>query len=225
VIISKSTLKLTSLAAAVAAPLLTGTPAHATIYLSENFNGVTQGLNATNVGPNFTVTSGAVDVIGTGFFNFYPGNGNYVDLDGSKMLLGTIGSTTFAPGSYHLTFDVGSYTYNHQYITEDIKVSLGNANVTFTPSVDSSVTPGPFEHVTVDFTNIGAGPLTFEAINPFNPGQGTNVGPILDNVVLASPVPEASTWAMLILGFFGVGFMAYRRKSGSVLRIAGAAAG
>jgi hypothetical protein len=26
-------------------------------------------------------------------------------------------------------------------------------------------------------------------------------------------VPEASTWAMLILGFAGVGFMAYRRKS------------
>jgi hypothetical protein len=26
-------------------------------------------------------------------------------------------------------------------------------------------------------------------------------------------VPEPSTWAMMILGFFGVGFMAYRRKS------------
>ena len=36
-----------------------------------------------------------------------------------------------------------------------------------------------------------------------------------------SPVPEPSTWAMLILGFAGVGFMAYRRKSnGSALRIA-----
>jgi hypothetical protein len=27
-----------------------------------------------------------------------------------------------------------------------------------------------------------------------------------------SAVPEPSTWAMMILGFFGVGFMAYRRK-------------
>src|SRR6478736_6345885 len=26
-------------------------------------------------------------------------------------------------------------------------------------------------------------------------------------------VPEPSTWAMMILGFFGLGFMAYRRKS------------
>jgi hypothetical protein len=26
-------------------------------------------------------------------------------------------------------------------------------------------------------------------------------------------VPEATTWAMMVLGFLGVGFMAYRRKS------------
>ena len=30
---------------------------------------------------------------------------------------------------------------------------------------------------------------------------------------LASAVPEPSTWAMMILGFAGIGFMAYRRKS------------
>jgi hypothetical protein len=28
----------------------------------------------------------------------------------------------------------------------------------------------------------------------------------------ANAVPEASTWAMMVLGFFGVGFLAYRRK-------------
>ena len=34
-------------------------------------------------------------------------------------------------------------------------------------------------------------------------------------------VPEASTWAMMILGFCGVGFMAYRRKqNGPALRLA-----
>ncbi|SDJ65230.1 PEP-CTERM protein-sorting domain-containing protein [Bradyrhizobium lablabi] len=36
-----------------------------------------------------------------------------------------------------------------------------------------------------------------------------------------SAVPEASTWAMMILGFFGVGLIAYRRKlSASALRLA-----
>jgi PEP-CTERM motif len=30
---------------------------------------------------------------------------------------------------------------------------------------------------------------------------------------IASAIPEPSTWAMMLLGFAGVGFMAYRRKS------------
>ena len=43
-----------------------------------------------------------------------------------------------------------------------------------------------------------------------------NAGIYLDDVSVTpvtSAVPEASTWAMMILGFFGVGFMTYRRKS------------
>jgi PEP-CTERM motif len=35
-----------------------------------------------------------------------------------------------------------------------------------------------------------------------------------------SAVPEPSTWAMMILGFAGIGFMAYRRKNGAALRVA-----
>jgi hypothetical protein len=30
---------------------------------------------------------------------------------------------------------------------------------------------------------------------------------------LTAAIPEASTWAMMIMGFFGVGFMAYRRQN------------
>ena len=36
-------------------------------------------------------------------------------------------------------------------------------------------------------------------------------------IQVAEAVPEPSTWAMMILGFAGVGFMAYRRKSKPVL--------
>jgi hypothetical protein len=32
-------------------------------------------------------------------------------------------------------------------------------------------------------------------------------------------VPEPSTWAMMILGFLGVGAMAYRRKSNTTFRL------
>jgi len=36
---------------------------------------------------------------------------------------------------------------------------------------------------------------------------------------VAPAVPEPSTWAMMILGFAGVGFMAYRRRASGTLRL------
>ena len=39
-------------------------------------------------------------------------------------------------------------------------------------------------------------------------------------ISVTSGVPEPSTWAMMILGFAGVGFTAYRRKSKQALRAA-----
>jgi hypothetical protein len=46
----------------------------------------------------------------------------------------------------------------------------------------------------------------------------------LDDISVTAPVasiPEPSTWAMMILGFFGIGFMAYRRKqNGPALHLA-----
>ena len=55
---------------------------------------------------------------------------------------------------------------------------------------------------------------TFTSISWTNPSfenwYGFTVG------TFASAVPEPSTWAMLLLGFLGVGFVAYRRKDGAV---------
>jgi hypothetical protein len=39
----------------------------------------------------------------------------------------------------------------------------------------------------------------------------------LTAISVASSVPEPSTWAMMILGFAGIGFMAYRRKARTAL--------
>jgi hypothetical protein len=40
------------------------------------------------------------------------------------------------------------------------------------------------------------------------------------NPNLTSAVPEPPTWTMLMLGFAGIGFMAYRRKSKPALMAA-----
>lgn len=55
--------------------------------------------------------------------------------------------------------------------------------------------------------------------------QGSNNDGYADNLSFVATqgigaVPEPSTWAMMILGFAGVGFMAYRRKAKPVLMAA-----
>jgi hypothetical protein len=50
-------------------------------------------------------------------------------------------------------------------------------------------------------------------------GREVNTG--FTNISVGGAVPEPSTWAMMLLGFAGVGFMAYRRKqNGTSFRIA-----
>jgi hypothetical protein len=58
------------------------------------------------------------------------------------------------------------------------------------------------------------------AFDPPGGGEGnTAMGVVVTQV--AAAVPEASTWAMMILGFLGLSFMAYRRKqNGPALRLA-----
>jgi len=49
--------------------------------------------------------------------------------------------------------------------------------------------------------------------------KDASIGCVGDACVITTGVPEPSTWAMMILGFAGVGFMAYRRRTQSSLRL------
>jgi hypothetical protein len=53
---------------------------------------------------------------------------------------------------------------------------------------------------------------------------GFNTGVVAADVLIhpnpVGSIPEPSTWAMMLLGFGGVGFMAYRRKSRPAFRLA-----
>jgi hypothetical protein len=64
-----------------------------------------------------------------------------------------------------------------------------------------------FYNISLD--TAGATSVDFFSINP----NGTY---LFDNGTFTTDVaavPEPSTWAMMVLGFAGVGFMAYRRKN------------
>lgn len=185
----------------------------------DNFNTTTtQGLNQ-NVFDNWNVVSGSVDVIGDdGSYDYFPvGHGNYVDLNGSSGQQGAITTkASFAAGTYSVSFDLagsqgGSGNVDPVFAhTTKILFSIGGV----TQELTLDPTAG-FTTYTFLFTTTGEGQLTFRDL----PGGNNNVGNILDNVTVTA-VPEPSTWAMMILGFLGVGFMAYRRKSGPALRIA-----
>ena len=50
------------------------------------------------------------------------------------------------------------------------------------------------------------------------PAQVSAVRGNLEFATVAGAVPEPSTWAMMILGFAGVGFMAYRQRNQTAAR-------
>ena len=54
-------------------------------------------------------------------------------------------------------------------------------------------------------------PATAEFWDGIHPTAAAHM--LIADAFLAQVVPEPSTWAMMILGFAGIGFMAYRRKS------------
>jgi hypothetical protein len=50
-------------------------------------------------------------------------------------------------------------------------------------------------------------------------GTGPDADSLVVNIGTVSPVPEASTWAMMLLGFAGIGFMAYRKRKSAALAV------
>ncbi len=55
----------------------------------------------------------------------------------------------------------------------------------------------------------------FQGDSGFNPQEAFALNHTA-GVFTVAAVPEPSTWAMMILGFCGIGFMAYRRKNGAL---------
>ena len=69
----------------------------------------------------------------------------------------------------------------------------------------------PFINGTGTFTLACIGCTASSTLSGVSISFGTNGFSVPVDPVVA--VPEPSTWAMMILGFFGVGFMAYRRRN------------
>jgi hypothetical protein len=93
----------------------------------------------------------------------------------------------------------GVFTVNSDsFLTGDVTLAAGTYYLVLANAMGSSnfawdINNGP----STAYVNLGVGAVASESF------QITGV----------SAVPEPTTWAMLLLGFAGIGFMAYRRKS------------
>jgi hypothetical protein len=225
------------LAATLAAmAALSAGAAQATTLVFDDFEsyGATSHLNFTGF-TGLTVTGGTVDYVHEPEYGLStPYGSGMVDLDGSTLDGGVLHSATFnAHAGDVITFEFDASGNQRNGATDDLQFGFNGSGLLFTDisfqSPDHSNTfadgtyflasdfvfPGattPWGHYTFSFTAGNAG--QFSAF--VGTTSADNIGPVIDNFSLTTTgggaAPEPATWAMLIIGFGGVGSALRRRR-------------
>jgi hypothetical protein len=171
--------------------------------------------------PEGTYTVGTNPFVNHQYFYDDQGNINqYLIVNGS-----TGGNVLLPVYTANGTFGAGAYNFSAAVADVCCNPSFGNnpnapSQLRFEISYDGFATntliaqfttappdAGVFNPVNASFTANQT--FAFRIIDGSLAASGNDFA--IDNLVLAA-VPEPSTWAMMVLGFAGVGFMAYRRK-------------
>jgi hypothetical protein len=101
--------------------------------------------------------------------------------------------------------------------------SAGDEVFSLTQFPTASYTVGGYTISDISFDLQAGGGASYNGTNWLNPDpsgrQESNTSVMYITADIAAAVPEPSTWAMMIFGFFGVGFMAYRRNARPALRL------
>lgn len=190
---------------AIAAALLCASAAQAAPVFFDNFDTDTLALNATNFQGGWAVAGGTVDVIGApNSFDLLPGNGRYVDLDGSTGRAGLLfNSVALSSGvTYKLSFDLAGN--NRGAGNDTVEVGFGSGSQIFTRSAADG-----FQTFSLTYTASSNGLVGFSFADQGRDNQGA----LLDNVTITA-VPEPETYGMLLGGLALLGVVARRRRQG-----------
>ncbi len=177
----------------------------ATLF-QDNFDSESHGLSKKSL-TNWNVTAGNVDVIGSRFYDLYPGNGTYLDMDGTPAANATIETKqlfNLTAGTYQLSFKLGNNTFSGNKLL----VQVGSV---FSEIFDATSTLTSISR-SFSVTTPTSVSLLFAEKGPADQG-----GSILDNVMLeqtqATSVPEpASVLGLLAFGTLGAGSMLKRKQ-------------
>ena len=168
--------------------------------------------------PNVSASTG-VSISGTTGCNFIitfnsngsittSGPGGYYDAGGDDALVGVVNDKSTTISSFSLT------------ATDDIFGFDGDGIGSYTGVTNAKDTSdGNYGGADAYFTNITGvdGPGTVNFITPVAANGGTQYFSLENAINLSAPpvvgsgVPEPSTWAMMLLGFAGLGFAGYRK--------------
>lgn len=174
--------------------------AQAAVLFSDNFDSNATSLNVVPAG--WTVSNGTVDIIGNGFFDFYPGNGAYIDLDGSTNDAGALSQSFSLTGgvTYNASFTLGGSTRGDSNVVD---VSFGSASQSFALASND-----PLALFTLGFTPAADGSYALTFANQ----GGDSFGAILLNVGITHAIPEPETYALMLAGLGMLGVVGRRRQ-------------
>lgn len=174
---------------------LTQTSAAGLVLLEEDFNNENAGFGGVinyDDFEKFEVVAGSVDLIGNGFRDFFPGNGLYIDLDGTTVTGGTLQSKEsflLEPGYvYRLSYDLGNsdQQFGGGSTDNNATVSLGTAY--FEEFERHGL--APFERIirNIRVNEEQVAPIQFRQLG------GDNLGILIDNVSLEVTTASSSDY-------------------------------
>jgi hypothetical protein len=217
-------LKATKLLAAAAIATIAGfasVPAQAAVNLIADGNfdtplsagtyttySAAQSFGAGNV---WSVSSGSIDEIGN-YWQAPPTGGGSVDLSGNSA--GAIQqSFNAAAGSYNLQFYLSGNPDGGLATTKQITVSIGGITQDFFYTLGGGNSKSNMNYIleTLAFSSLGGSNLL-----TFTSDTDSAFGGVIGGVDV-SAIPEPATWAMLLLGFGGIGWSLRRRQSAALV--------